>query len=194
MGEIVHTSRIKIVRENPKIIEKDLKKRGDKDRLTLLKTIIKNDSEWRTGLKKLEDLRRKRNIVTDEIAKLKKSGGKADAKIRDMKRVGQEIKTLEDRVQELQSLCRDGLMRLPNILHDSVPVGKDDHDNVPIKHWGKPPKFSFNAKNHYDVALGLGIIDGDRAAKTAGSGFYYLKGDLARLDYALQKFAVDFLV
>lgn len=184
---------IKLVRENPEVIRKDLKKRGDPSKVKVLESLIKNDKDWRSGLKKLELLRKKRNLVTDEIAKLKTSGGKADAKIKDMKRVGTEIRTLEDKVQELQSLNRDFLMRLPNILHKTVPRGKDDHDNVPIKHWGKVPKFSFQPKNHFDVALGLGLIDGERAAKIAGSGFYYLKGDLARLDYALMIFTMDFL-
>lgn len=195
---------IKLVRENPGIIRKDLKKRGDTDKANLLDTLIKNDSEWRTSQKRLEDLRRKRNLVTEEIAKLKQkpasqepkspAGNKSpDKLIKGMRKLGDEIKALESRVHELHSLNRDALMRLPNMLHETVPTGKDDTGNVPIKHWGKPPKFGFTSKNHYEVAQGLGMIDGERAAKIAGAGFFYLKGDLARLDYALMGFGLDFL-
>ena len=189
---------IKLVRENPGAIRKDLRKRGDSDKLKVLETLIKNDKEWRAGQKRLEELRRKRNLATEEIARLKQKPSAqktkpADKLIRDMKRLGDEIKTLEGRVQELQSLNRDALMRLPNILHESVPRGKDDHDNVPIKHWGKIPKFGFIPRNHLDIAEGLGLIDGERAAKVAGAGFFYLRGDLARMDYAIMMFAMDLL-
>jgi len=84
-------------------------------------------------------------------------------------------------------------MRLPNILHESVPKGRDDHDNVPVRHWGKIPKYPFKPKNHLEIAQELGLIDSERAARVAGAGFFYLKGDLARLDYAIMQLAMDFL-
>ena len=187
---------IKLVRENPGVIRKDLKKRGDPGKLKILNTLIKNDKEWRSGLKRLEDMRRKRNLLTDEIAKLKNKGKNKDAekRIKQLRTLPKDIKALEERVQELQSLNRDALMRLPNILHETVPKGKDEHDNVPVKHWGKVPKFGFKPRNHLEVAQGLGLIDGERAARIAGSGFFYLRGDLARLDYAIMNLAMDLLV
>ena len=185
---------IKLVREKPQLIRKDLRKRGEKEELALLESLIKNDKEWRSGLKRLEELRRKRNIITEEIAQLKKAGKPIQRKVADMRKLPADIKTLEERVQELQSLNRDAIMRLPNILHESVPKGRDEHDNVPIKHWGKPPRFGFKPKNHLEIATGLGLIDGERAAKVAGAGFFYLKGDLARLDYAIMQLAMDLLI
>ena len=186
---------IKLVREKPALIRKDLRKRGEKEKLELLGTLIKNDTEWRESLKKSEDLRRKRNIITEEIAKFKQAGKEKDAekRIKQLKKLPEEIKALESRVQELKSLNRDALMRLPNTLHESVPRGKDEHDNIPIKHWGKIPKFGFKPKNHLELAKSLDLIDGERASRVAGAGFFYLKGDLVRLDYAIMQFAVDFL-
>ena len=184
---------IKLVREKPAIIRKDLRRRGDSERLADLEALIKNDEAWRSGLRRLEELRGKRNAVTDEVACLKKAGKSAAKKISDMKKVGDEIKTLEGRVQELQSLNRDFLMRIPNILHESVPKGRDENDNVPVRRWGKIPKFGFRPMNHLEVAQKLGLIDAERAARVAGAGFFYLKGDLARLDYAIMSMAMDFL-
>jgi seryl-tRNA synthetase len=85
-------------------------------------------------------------------------------------------------------------MSLPNILHESVPIGKDENDNVVIKTWGKAPKFEFEPKNHAEITTKLGLLDEERAAKVAGRGFYYLKGSLALLDQAIIKYAIDFLV
>lgn len=185
---------IKLVRERPEAIRKDLRRRGDRERLKVLEKLIRNDRDWRSGLKRLEDLRRRRNLVTDEIAKLKQAGKPTQKHIRQMKGLNDDIRALEARVQELQSLNREGLMRLPNLLHESVPRGKDEGDNVPVRHWGKVPRFSFKPRNHLEVAQGLGLIDAERAAKVAGSGFFYLKSDLARLDYAIMQFAMDLLV
>jgi seryl-tRNA synthetase len=185
---------IKLVRENPETIRKDLRKRGDKEKLKLLETLIKNDKKWRSSLKGLEDLRKKRNLVTEEIAQLKQSGKPSAKQIREVKKLLKDIKSLEPEVQELQSVNRDALMRIPNLLHKTVPKGKDENDNVPIKHWGKIPKFDFKPKNHLEIAQALDLIDGERAAKVAGAGFFYLKGDLVKLDYAIMQFTMDFLV
>ncbi len=184
---------IRLIRENPELVRKDLRRRGDREKLKLLDALIKGDREWRDSLKRLDELRRKRNQVTEEIARLKKEGKSADAKIREMKKLPGEIRALEAGVQELQSRNMQALMNIPNLLHESVPEGKDDSDNVPVKHWGKVPRFGFEPRNHLDIAKGLGLIDDERAARVAGSGFFYLKADLARLDYAIMMFAMDFL-
>jgi len=184
---------IKIVRENPQAIRKDLRKRGEKEKLDVLENLIRNDQEWRSGLRRLESLRRKRNTVTEEIASIKRAGKPAEGRIREMRTLSGKIRKLEARVQELQSLNRDSLMRLPNTLHQSVPKGKDEHDNVPVSCWGKIPRFKFAPRNHLEIAENLGMVDSERASKVAGSGFFYLKGDLARLDYSIMQFATDFL-
>jgi seryl-tRNA synthetase len=186
---------IRLIRERPGTVRKDLRKRGDKDRLSLLETLIRNDGEWRSGLQRLEGLKRKRNLLTEEIAGLKKGGKskEAEKRIKQLRALPSDIKALEARVQELQSLNRDALMRIPNILHESVPKGRDENDNAPLRRWGRIPRFGFKPRNHLEIAEGLGLIDSERAAKIAGSGFFYLKGDLARLDYAIMQFTVDFL-
>jgi seryl-tRNA synthetase len=185
---------IKLVRENPALVRKNLRRRGEPDKLELLERLIKNDAEWRSGLRRLEGMRRRRNLLTEEIAGLKREGKPTAKKIREMKKLPGDIKSLEARVQELQSLNRDALMRIPNLLHESVPRGRDETDNVPVRRWGRVPRFGFKPRNHLEIAEGLGLIDAERAAKVAGSGFFYLRGDLARLDCAIIQFTTDFLL
>jgi seryl-tRNA synthetase len=185
---------IKLVRENPSVIENDLKKRGDKEKQILLKNLITDDKKYRELLKNLEELKHKRNIISQEIAKLKKEGKDSSAKLKEAEKIPEEIRKIEEETIALKEKIDSALMRLPNILHESVPIGKDESDNVEIRRWGKPPKFDFKPKNHLEIALSLGLIDEERAAKVAGRGFYYLKGSLALLDQAIIKYAVDYLI
>jgi seryl-tRNA synthetase len=186
---------IKLIRENPELVRKNLKKRHDPEKIKLLDELIDKDEKWRKGLKELDALRRKRNEITREIAILKKTKKPgANKLISEMKALPEKIKTKENSVEKTRVRARWILMTLPNLLHESVPIGKDDTDNKVVKTWGNKPKFTFQAKNHVEIAENLGIIDLDRAAKVAGVGFYYLKDDLALLDYAIQKFAIDFLM
>ncbi|KPV64398.1 MAG: Serine--tRNA ligase [Candidatus Bathyarchaeota archaeon BA2] len=184
---------IKLIRERPEIVRKDLKKRGDNEKLKMLDDLIKYDKQWRQLLTKVNKLRHKRKVVTIEIAKLKKKGEDASKQLEEAKKIPQNIAKLEKQAEEYKEKADRILMRLPNILHESVPFGKDESENVVEKVVGKPPKFDFKPKNHAEIALNLGLIDLDRAAKIAGHGFYYLKGDLARLDYAIMTYTIDFL-
>ncbi|MBU5688394.1 MAG: serine--tRNA ligase, partial [Candidatus Aenigmarchaeota archaeon] len=138
-------------------------------------------------------LRKKRNEITEEISKLKKQGKDVNNLLKEVKEIPEKIKQLEEELAKYEEKVNWYLLRLPNILHESVPYGKDDKDNVVIKVWGNPPKFDFQPKNHLEILEGLGLIDLERAAKVAGAGFYYLKEDLVLLDQALQKFAIDHL-
>lgn len=184
---------IKLIRKKPEIVKESLKKRGDKEKLKLLNKVISKDKKWRVLLLKLEKLRKKRNEVTRLIAGLRKQGKPFKLKIAEMKKISKEIKKLELETAKCKEEINTILMVLPNILHKSVPYGKDDAGNVEIKRWGKTPKFDFKPKNHLDIAKNLGLIDDERAAKVAGHGFFYLKGHLALLDLAIQRFAIDFL-
>ncbi|OGM01615.1 serine--tRNA ligase [Candidatus Woesearchaeota archaeon RBG_13_36_6] len=184
---------IKLVRENPDIIKKDLEKRKDKEKLPWVDDVVKKDEEWREQKQKLDELRHSRNTITGEINQLKKQGKDVSKKLKEAKELPEKIKATEDNVEKLQQKVKFYLMRLPNILHDSVPYGKDENDNKVIKVWGKKPKFDFKPKNHLEIALNLGTIDQERAAKVAGAGFVYLKEELALLDLAIQRFAIDFL-
>jgi seryl-tRNA synthetase len=188
---------IRLIRENPKMVEENLKKRGDEEKLKLLSQVIEDDRKYREDLQQLEKLKHDRNLISEEIAKLNKQRDSLAEilKITDnAKKISTNIKTMEEDVLKLKERVDSGLMRIPNILHDSVPIGKDENDNVVIKTWGNPPKFDFEPKNHAEIATNLGLLDEERAAKVAGRGFYYLKGSLAMLDQAIIKYALDILV
>ena len=184
---------IKLVREHPEIIQKDIQKRGEAEKLEMLDELIKQDKKWRKLLTEASELRHKRKQITAEIASLKKQKKDAGQKIEQAKQIPQQIKALEDQVVECRQKVDALLMRLPNILHDSVPFGNDEQDNVVEKVVGKPPKFDFSPQSHVEIATKLGFVDFERAAKVSGHGFYYLKGDLARLDFALMTYTIDFL-
>lgn len=185
---------IKLIREKPDIVRKNLKKRGDEEKLELLEEVIKTDKSWREILKKVNDLKEKRNKLTQEIAQLKKQGKNIDRKTKEIKELPEKIKKLDEKSDILKEHVKMLLMRLPNILHESVPTGKDESENVEIKKIGSPPKFNFEPKNHLDIALNLDLIDRERANKVAGHGFYYLKNQLVLVDLAILKFAIDFLL
>lgn len=185
---------IKLIREHPKIVRQNLQKRRDVKKLKMLEDLIKHDREWRHLLTKANELRHKRRKITNEIASLKKAGRPIEKQIKRGRKLDNEIVALEQQGERCKQNAYYILMRLPNILHESVPIGKDENDNVEVKVWAKPPKFDYKPKNHLEIAKGLGLIDDERGAKVAGHGFFYLKGDLVLLDLALQRFAIDFML
>ncbi len=184
---------IKLIRENPEIVRENLKKRGDPEKLRLLNELIQLDKEWRHLLTRVNELRHQRRILTEEVAQLKKKGKDATRELKKAKAIPEEIRGLEKQVGERREEVNTILLRLPNLLHESVPVGKDESANEIVRVAGEPPKFDFEPKNHVEIAQNLGLIDAERAAKVAGHGFYYLKHDLVRLDLALSKYAIDFM-
>ncbi len=185
---------IKFIRENPDIVRKDLEKRNEKEKLEWLDDLLKCDIEYRKQLQDNQKLRQRRNEITDEINQLKKQGKDFKGKIQEVKELPDKIKQSDEKSEELKSKIEYYLMRLPNILHHSVPVGKDANDNVVVKTWGEKPKFSFELKAHGELLQESGLANFEKAAEVSGHGFYYLIGDLARLELALVNFAVDFLV
>jgi len=185
---------IKLIRENPHIIEENLKKRGDEEKLKLLKELVINDKKYREELQELEKLKHDRNVVSEEIAKLKKDGKDASHKIKEASEIPNKINTLEEDVIKLKDSIDVSLMRMPNLLHESVPIARGETGNVEVRKYGKPPKFNFEPKNHLDILKNLGLIDDERAEKVIGRGFFYLKGSLALLDRALQNYAIELLI
>jgi seryl-tRNA synthetase len=185
---------IKIIRENPEIVKKDLKKRRDEEKIKWVDDLVNYDKKWREFIQEANKLRERRNIVTQEIADLKKKGKDVKDKLKEVKEIPEKIKKLEIQVEDYRKKTDSILMKLPNVLHESVPYGKDENDNVVVRTWGKPPKFDFKPKNHLDIAVNLGLIDTERAAKIAGRGFFYFKGELALLDYAIQVYTIHFLM
>lgn len=182
---------IRLMRENPEIVRQNLKKRGDPEKLRLLDELIRLDTEWRQLLTRVNELRHQRRIVTEEVAQLKKEGKDTSHKLKKAKAIPEDIRKLEKQVEERKEKANAILLRLPNLLHESVPVGKDESANEIVRVVDKPPKFDFEPKNHVEIAQNLGLIDAERAAKVAGHGFYYLKDDLVRLDLAVSKYAID---
>ena len=185
---------VNLLRERPEVIRENLVKRGDTARLAVLENAIAWDREWREGQQELDRLRHLRNVVSQEIRELKRSGKDASAKIREAAELPARIRVLETRVEELQRKLRDAMLRLPNLLHGSVPTGATEADNVEVRRWGAPKVPRFELKPHGELAEFLGIADFERGRKAAGAGFVYLLGDLARLDAALLRFGTDFLV
>ena len=184
---------INLIRKNPEIVRRDLEKRNDKEKIKLLEEVIELDKKWREELNELNKLRKKRNELSVEIAKMKKEGKDVSELLKEAEKLPEEIKILEKAVEEKERRIREILMVLPNILHESVPIGKDENDNVVVKTWGKIPEFKFKPKDHQDLAIPLDLIDIERAAKVAGSRFYYLKNALVELNWALIKYGLDFI-
>ncbi len=185
---------IKLIREHPEVVRSNLEKRGDPEKLRMLEDLIRFDQEWRDLLTRVNDLRHRRRLVTEEIAALKKADKDTSKKVEDAKKIPQEIQNLEAQVEERNEKANRILLRLPNLLHESVPVGKDESANEIVRVIGKPPRFDFQPKNHLEIIESLGLIDAERAAKVAGHGFNYLKGSLALLDFAISAYAVDLLI
>jgi seryl-tRNA synthetase len=185
---------IKLIRENPELVRENLKKRGDPEFLRMLDELIECDKLWRQHLTRLNNLRRERNRITTEIAALKKKGADATAMVSKAKEIDKEIVNLEQLVGEYEDKVRYYLMRLPNLLHDSVPVGKDEHDNATVRTWGKIPRFNFPVKDHIELGLSLDIMDIERAGKIAGARFFFLRGEGVLLDIALLNFALEEMV
>jgi seryl-tRNA synthetase len=182
---------IKLIRENPELVKTNLAKRGNLEVLGMLEELITVDKQWRLNLTKLNELRHNRKLVTVEIAKLKKTGKEATDEFKKAEDIDVKIKIVEKQVAEQEQKTHSFLLRLPNLLDESVPLGKDSNDNVQMKTWGTIPQFSFPVKNHIDLALNLDLIDMERAGKVSGSRFFYLKNEVAMLDMALMSFAID---
>jgi seryl-tRNA synthetase len=184
---------INLIRNNPNVVRADLKKRNEKEKLAWIDETIRLDKEWRGLRIKTDKLRHRRNEIALEIGKLKKEGKDTSEKIKEVAEIPKKIEEIEKEIQKKREEINYYLMRFPNILHETVPVGIDDHDNVEIKRIGSPPQFNFEPKSHLDILLDLDLIDQKRAAKITGHGFYYLKGDLVKLDRAIMSYAIDFL-
>jgi seryl-tRNA synthetase len=184
---------IKLIRDQYDLVRENIKKRGNQDYLNLLEVIKENDIEWRELSQKLNDKRAERNTISRQVAELRKNGEDATHQIEQTDILKNEIQTLENREDMQRKVIDRNIMSVPNILHESVPVGADGTANVEIRKEGVIPTFDFELLSHGEIAEKLELADFDRAARIAGTGFNYLFGDLAYLDLALMKYAVDFM-
>lgn len=180
---------VKMMRQNFDAVKEKLKTRGVKE--TVLVEFLELDEERRALLVKTEELKKYRNEVSDQIAQLKREKQDAMDKINEMKEVGAKIKALDTEINVIDEQLQKITTTLPNLPHDSVPVGTDEEDNVEVRRWGTPKTFDFEPKAHWDVAEGLDILDFERGAKVSGSRFVYYKGLGARLERALYNFMLD---
>jgi seryl-tRNA synthetase len=182
---------IKLIREKPEMIKANLEKRGNPENLKMLAELIDADKRWREDLTKLNELRHDRKVCTQEIATLKKAKQDAQVQVEKARGIDAQITAAEKESTILEQRIHELLLTLPNLLHETVPYGMSDADNVEVKKWGKFPEFTFKPKSHIDLALDLDIVDIERAGKVAGARFFYFKGLGVLLDYALMNFAMD---
>ena len=179
---------INVIRQDPEKIRTMLKNRNKDD--AILDRLLDADSEWRSLTDENNRLRKLRNEVSMEISKMAK-GEEKDSKIKEMREVADKIKANDDRMSELEVIRSDCILNIPNIPHESVPIGKDEHDNVVVYEVGEKRKFTFKPKEHWEIAEDLDIIEFERGVKISGSGFYVMKGDGARLERALINYFLD---
>ncbi|NLC54869.1 MAG: serine--tRNA ligase [Erysipelothrix sp.] len=187
---------IKIIRETPEVVKENLRKKFQEERLPLVDEVIELDIELRKIQTKGDILRSNRNTFSKEIGKLMQTGLKeeAEAKKAQVKELGLELINLEADLEVKQARYKTIMMTLPNIIDDSVPIGRDDSENVVIEVHGKPRELDFEIPYHADIMEKLGGLDLESARKTSGSGFYYLMGDVARVHTAVLSFAREFMI
>jgi seryl-tRNA synthetase len=180
---------IKILRNELGRVEKALQNRGKS--LDLINGFTDLDVSRRELLQESEGLKNRRNVVSGEVAKLKKNKENADDLIAEMRQVSDRIKELDEQVRELEVQIDELVMSIPNIPNETVPVGASEEDNVEIRRWSEPREFSFTPKAHWELAQDLDILDFEAAAKVTGSRFTFYKGLGARLERALINFMMD---
>jgi len=185
---------IRLIRENPEKVRENLARRRDPEKLELLDHVIEVDKKWRELTQRVNELRRRRNEISTQIGQVIKEGGDASSLKEEASKIPSRLTELESEMSHYEEELQNGLMRLPNLLHESVPYGEDDNDNVVVRTWGEPREYGFKPKSHAELAEELGIADFDRGAKVSGAGFYYLRNELALLDHAIQRYAIDFLL
>jgi len=185
---------IKLIREDLKLVKENLKKKFQDEKISIVDKVKKLDEEWRRLKYEEDSLRAERNKISNEINKVKKSKIKKAELIKKAKKIPEKIAKIEEKTKKLKEEIKENLYKIPNIIHKSVPIGKDASQNVEVKKIGKPKKFSFPTKSHIELGEKLEMLDFDVSAKVSGKGFYYLKGDLALLDMALINFARDYII
>ena len=183
---------IKFIREHTEEIKESITRLGAEEKLPEVEELLSLDEEWRKDKKEADELRHERNQVSEAINKAKKEGKDIKDLIAKAKELPGKLKGVEERVSAAQERMRTLRAGIPNIIHKDVPKGKDDTENVEVKRWGKTPEKPW-VRNHVEIVEALDLADFDASGKVAGSGFYYLKDDLALLNQALIRFAIDHL-
>lgn len=187
---------IKFVRENPDIVKENIKKKFQDAKLSLVDEALELDRRFRESKSRADSLRAERNRISKEIGGLMAKGLREEAEKTKEKvaAIAQELKDLEAKEEELTAELRKRMLVIPNIIADTVPIGKDDSENVELQRFGEPAVPDYEIPYHVDIMESFNGIDLDAARKTSGNGFYYLRGDIARLHSAILSYARDFMI
>lgn len=179
---------IKFVRNNPQAVKAALAKRGN---TVSIEAFLSLDEGRRKRLVDVEQLKNKRNVVSQEIGKLKQSGQPAEDLVLEMRNVSQQIKDMDEEIKQIEEKLEYMILTIPNMPNESVPVGTSDADNLEVRKWGEPRKFAFEPQAHWDIGEALDILDFERGSKVTGARFTFYKGLGARLERALINFMLD---
>ena len=187
---------MKFLRENPEIVKENIKKKFQDHKLSMVDEVIELDKQNRALKQKGDDLRAQRNSLSKQIGGLMAKGEKEEANAikAQVQAMADEMKETEKQEEELSAKIKNIMMQIPNIIDPSVPLGKDDSENVELKKYGEPVVPAFEVPYHTDIMERFDGIDLDSARKVAGNGFYYLMGDIARLHSAVISYARDFMI
>ena len=187
---------IKFLRTNPDVVKENIRKKFQDEKLVLVDEVIALDAEYRAAKGKCDELRARRNAVSKQIGGFMAKGDReaAEAAKKEAAAIGEELAALSAREPELEEQIKQRMMVIPNIIDPTVPIGKDDSENVEVERIGEPIVPDFEIPYHVDIMENLKGIDLDAARKTSGNGFYYLCGDIAMLHSAILSYARDFMV
>ena len=187
---------LKFLRENPEVVKQNIRNKFQDQKLPLVDEVIELDAQRRTTQQQADDLKQKRNTISKQIGALMAQGKKeeAEAAKKEVAEFGDELAALDKKQAELEEEVKKRMMIIPNIIDPSVPIGKDDSENVEVQRFGEPKVPDFEIPYHTDIMEKLHGIDLDSARRVAGNGFYYLMGDIARLHSAVISYARDFMI
>lgn len=187
---------IKLIRTDPEIVKENIRKKFQDEKLVLVDEVAALDVEYRAARTRADELRNQRNVKSKQIGGLMAKGQREEAeKVKaEVSAMAEELAALEVKEGELEGEIRKRMLVIPNIIDESVPIGKDDSENVEIEKFGEPAIPDFEVPYHVDIMESFDGIDLDAARKTSGNGFYYLKGDIARLHSAILSYARDFMI
>ena len=187
---------MKLVRSNPELVKENIKKKFQDEKLPLVDEVLELDAQFRASKARGDELRQQRNTISKEIGKLMSQGKKDEAEETKKKvaAIAGELEEMERKENEMTQEIRKRMLVIPNIIDDSVPIGKDDSENVEVQRFGEPAVPEYEVPYHTDIMERFNGIDLDSARKTSGNGFYYLMGDIARLHSAILSYARDFMI
>ena len=187
---------IKLIRSNPELVKENIKKKFQDEKLPLVDKVLELDAQFRASKGRGDELRQQRNTISKEIGKLMSQGKKDEAQEvkKQVQAIAGELEEMERKEAEMTAEIRKRMLVIPNLIDDSVPIGKDDSENVEVQRFGEPVVPDFEVPYHTEIMERFGGIDLDSARKTSGNGFYYLMGDIARLQSAVISYARDFMI